>query len=346
MATTLSALETQVRRHLVELPTLADPSAPTVTPQGVTGATAYSYKIVAMHRHGQTAVSSAGSTASGNATLSSSNFNRVTWTAVTGATAYLVYRTVGAATTGLIAVVGAVTQLDDTGLTGDTTTAPTVNTTGGRFWSSEELVSHFNNAIKDLWKAIIDLHQEHFQTIDTTNVSQAADAETLTGVPSDVFRVLLIEPRDTTSGGTFRDILYRPKKYNHADFINARSRETLNPVVGGCVLYDLSQSGAPIAAPTVHVAPKTSTEIMLRFVYIPTVATKVAADNNPIPGESDNALIAWCVAYARAKEREDRMPDANWLAIYANEKKNTLTPLTPRQEQEEEVVDDLFDAYM
>ena len=346
MATTLSALETQARQHLEELPVLVDPSAPTVTPQGVAGATTYSYKIVALHKHGQTAASAAGSTATGNAVLSSSNFNRITWAAVTSATAYRVYRTVGGATTGQIAIVGNVLQLDDTGLTGDATVAPTVNTSGGRFWSSDELVVHFNNAIKDMWKAIIDLHQEHFQTIDVTNVSQAIDAETLTGVPADTFRVLLIEPRDTTTAGTFRDILYRPKKYNHEDFINARSRETVNPVVGGVVYYDLSQGGAPIGAPTVHVAPKMSTTVPLRFVYIPTIATKVAADVNPIPGESDNALVAWCVAYARAKEREDRMPDANWLAIYGNEKKNTLTPLTPRQEQEEEVVDDLFGVWM
>jgi len=346
MATTLSALETQARRHLVELPALADPSAPTVTPQGVTGATTYTYKIVAMHRHGQTAASAAGSTAIGNAVLSSSNFNRITWTAVTGATAYRVYRTVGGATTGQIAIVGEVLQLDDTGLTGDATTAPTVNSSGGRFWSSEELIAHANNGIKDMWKAVVDLHQEHFQTIDETNVSLAAETATLTGVPADCFRVLLIEPRDTTSSGTFRDVLFKPKKYNHPDFINARSRGSINPTIGACFYFDLSQAGAPVAAPTVHVGPKSSAAITLRFVYIPTIATKVASDNNPLPGETDAAIVAWMVAYARAKESESRMPDANWLAIYGNEKKNTLTPLTPRQEQEEEVVDDLFDGWM
>lgn len=346
MATLLSTLETQVRQHLVELSALTDPSAPTVTPQGTTGATSYSYKVVAMHRHGQTAASAAGSTATGNAALSSTDFNRITWTAVTNATAYRVYRTVGGATTGQIAVVGAVTQLDDTGLTADATTAPTTNTAGGQFWSSAELIEHFNNGIKDLWKAQIDLHQDYFQTIDVTNVSQVADAETLTGVPSDVFRVLLIEPRDTTSAGAYRSTLYRPAKYNSDKFINARASEGLSSTGGGIVLFSLSQAGSPIGAPTIHVAPKVDTTIPLRLVYIPTIATKTSSDYNPIPGESDNALVCWCVAYARAKEREDRMPDANWLAMYGNEKKNMLTPLTPRQEQEPEYVEDVFDAFM
>ncbi len=346
MATTLSSLESQVREHLVELSSLSNPSAPTVTPQGTTGATAYSYKVVALHRQGQTAASSAGSTTTGNATLSSSDFNRITWTAVTNATAYRVYRTVGGATTGQIGIVGAVTQFDDTGLTADATTAPTVNTSGGPFWSSSELVTHFNNAIKDLWKAYIDLHQDHVQTVDITNVSQAADAVTLTGVPSDVFRVLLIEPLDRTSSGTARNLIYRPRKYNSDEFANARAAGSLTPTFGGVVYYSVSQAGAPVGAPTIHVAPTLSSAVSLRFVYIPTIATKTASDNNPIPGESDAALVAWTVAYARAKEREDRMPDANWLAIYGNEKKNLLTASTPRQEQEPEYVEDVFDSYL
>ncbi len=350
MATTLSSLETQARRHLRELPALSDPSAPTVTPQGAAGSTTYTYKVVAMHRHGQTAASSAGSTATGNATLSTSNYNSVTWTAVTGATAYRIYRTVASGTspttTGQVAVVGVVTQFDDTGIAGDSSTAPTANTTGGRFWSSEEFIAHLNNAIKDMWKAIIDLHQEHFETVDTTNVSLAADSESLTGVPTDCFRVLRIEPRDVTSAGTTRYVVFKPWDTNSDDAQNARSLGSIDPNVGVQIFYNLSQAGPPVGAPTVYVTPKVSSAINLRFVYIPTIATKVAADNNPIPGETDNALVAWTVAYARAKEREDRMPDPNWLAIYGTEKKNTLTALTPRQEQEPEIVEDYFAPWM
>lgn len=346
MSTTLAAIETKARFFLNELSSMSDPSAPTVTPQGASGATAYSYVVVALNRTGQTAASAAGATAIGNATLDSSNFNRVTWTAVTNATAYRIYRSIGGVTVGQIGIVGAVLQFDDTGLAGDTTIAPTVNTSGGRFWSSAELIGIANDGLVDLWGAIVDLHQEHFQTVDVTNVSIAAESLSLTGVPADCFRVLSIEPRDTTSSGSYRDLLFRPRHDNHDDMVNARSQGSLNPTIGGVVYYTLTQAGAPVAAPTVLCAPKLSTAITLRFVYVPTLAVKTASDSNPIGGGSDNAVIAWIVAYARAKEREDRMPDPNWLAIYATEKRNILTRSTPRQEHEAETVDDLFDAYL
>jgi hypothetical protein len=101
-----------------------------------------------------------------------------------------------------------------------------------------------------------------------------------------------------------------------------------------------------VGAPTVHVGPQLSTALPLRFVYIPTLDTDdlEAGDSNPIPGESDNALWAWTVAYARAKEREDRSPDPNFLAIYATEKQNLLTRSTPRQAQEPEVIDSFFEG--
>lgn len=349
MATTLSSLETQIRRHLVELPALSDPSAPTIAPQGTTGATAYSYKVVALHAHGQTAASSAGSTATGNATLSSTNFNRLTWTAVTGATAYKLFRTAAGGssptTTGLIGIVGDVAQFDDTGLAGDSATAPTANTSGNRFWSSAELIDILNQGIKNLWGALIDLFEDHFQTIDTTNVTLAADATSLAGVPSDVFRVLLIEPADTTSAGSTRHVRFIPRRYNSDDFINARAQDALDPSTAGVIFYEVTQPGPPTAAPTILTAPKLSSAMSLRLAYIPTQAAVAAAGNNPIPGESDMALIAYGVAFARAKEREDRSPDPNWLKTYDTEKQGLLVRLTPRQEQEPEVVEGVFDGY-
>lgn len=346
MATLLSSLETQARRHLKEIATLSDPSAPTVSPQGVTGATAYSYKVVAQHRYGTSAASSAGSTATGNASLSSTNFNRVTWTAVTNASAYLIYRTVGGATTGLIGVVGETLQFDDTGLTGDSSTAPSANTSGGAFWSSTELIDIANKGLKDLWGAIIDLYEEHFLTIDVSNVSQAADGETLTGVPSDVFRVHLIEPRDMTPGATGAQVFYKPKPFRSDDFTNARAMVAQSISAGLYIYYSVSGAGSPIAAPTINVAPKISTALNLRFAYVPTIPAKTASDSNPIPGESDNALICWIVAWALAKGREDKSPDPNWLALYSTEKTNVVVRSAPRQEQEEQVVEDLFGSYM
>lgn len=107
---------------------LTPPVAPTVAPQGTPGVAAYSYAVAAVTGGGKLAAASAnGSTAIGAAALTTTNFNRVTWTAVTGARGYLVYRTAGGLTQGVIARVapGDARQLDDTGLTGDGATAPT-----------------------------------------------------------------------------------------------------------------------------------------------------------------------------------------------------------------------------
>ena len=346
MATLISSLERQARVHLKELSALSTPPTPTVTPQGVAGVTAYSYKVVAGHRQGTTEAGSAGSTATGNATLSSTNFNRVTWTAVTGAEFYLIYRTVGGATTGVVAVVAAsALQFDDTGIVADSTTAPTVSTAGSRFWSSQELVDLFNKGAADLWGAAIDLFQEHFLTIDVTNVSLAANAGSLTGVPADCFRVELIEPRDTSASSTSRMVLFRPADYNSPKFINARAQSAVDPLSGTVIYYAILGAGSPVAAPTIVVAPQVTSAVNLRLVYAPTLSALTAASTNPIPGEADMALIAYVVAFARAKERDDRSPDPNWLTIYGTEKNNLLTRLTPRQVQEETVVDGLFEAW-
>jgi hypothetical protein len=50
------------------------------------------------------------------------------------------------------------------------------------------------------------------------------------------------------------------------------------------------------------------------------------------------------MAWARAKEREDRSPDPEWLASYATEKSNLIVSATPRQEDEAKVVDAIFES--
>jgi parallel beta-helix repeat protein len=114
---------------------LSTPAAPTVTFSGTTGTTAtWSYQVVAVSASGGlTPASATGSiSAADNATLSAGNFNVVTWTPVSGAVSYKIYRTaVGTspATTGLIATTGA-SSLNDTGLAGDSSTASATNTSG------------------------------------------------------------------------------------------------------------------------------------------------------------------------------------------------------------------------
>jgi hypothetical protein len=105
---------------------------PTVTPQGTTGATNYSYKLVAKDSDGQVAAAgTAGATTTGNAVLDGTNFNRVTWVDSAGAASFDVYRTVGGATQGKIGTVAAGVQtFDDTGLVANGATAPVVNVSG------------------------------------------------------------------------------------------------------------------------------------------------------------------------------------------------------------------------
>jgi hypothetical protein len=84
---------------------LSSPSAPTVAAQGTTGSTSWGYKIAACSNSGETMCSSETTISDGNATLSSTNFNRVSWTAVAGAVEYKVYRSTAGgtpSTTGLI----------------------------------------------------------------------------------------------------------------------------------------------------------------------------------------------------------------------------------------------------
>lgn len=346
MATTFGQLILAARRHLNEIYVLVTPGAPLVAPQGVVGVTTYTYKVVARNSTGTSEAGQATSTATGNAALSVSNYNQLTWTAVPYADTYDIYRTVGGATTGKIVSATAATTANDTGLAGDSATAPTINTSGtlNAVWVDAELLEIGIRGVKDMWRAILDLHQGHFSTIDETNVSLAASTSTLTGVPADTFRILLIEPRDTTESGSSRDIVFVPRKYNSPEFIAARTLDNVDPSNGNIIFYDVMNVGTPVATPSVVVAPKLTSAMNLRFVYAPTLtAITATTDNNPIPGESDHGIIAWIVAFAAAKE-SGRVPDANWLAVYATEKQSLLTGLTPRQEQEPKYVEGMFEG--
>ena len=217
--------------------------------------------------------------------------------------------------------------------------------TTASFWSQAELLQHFNDGIQNLWGAVIDLYEEHYLTIDITNVSFAANATTLTGVPSDTYRVHLIEPRDTTTDGTAPHTMFIPKEFNSPDFSNARAMTSQDTGAGLKLYYQVTGEGYPVGTPTVQVAPKISSALNLRFAYIPGIPVKIISDNNPIPGQSDKALHAYCMAFALAKEQEDKMPHQGWLGIYKTEKDALLTRLTPRQTQDVVVVEDLFGGW-
>lgn len=222
--------------------------------------------------------------------------------------------------------------------------------TTARYWSDVELTDILKLGATDLQGAILDLHQDHYFVVQESEGADGVRLEAgfaqLTNVPDDCFRVMLIEPLRTNLdpyGGLA--CAFVPRKYNHPDFISARSwSNDESALTAGVIYYDVTGPGAPVAAPIIRIAPKISTTIKLRLAYYPLLEVN---DINPIPGGSDNALKAWTIAYANAKEGPQgaRIPDAGWLAVYATEKQSVLTRLTPRQEQEADVADGLFDNY-
>ncbi len=215
-------------------------------------------------------------------------------------------------------------------------------TADARFWTDAELKDILIDGAKDLWGSILDVYGDHYLTVDETNVSLAANTNVLSGVPADCFRVQVIEPRDITESGTSRNILFIPRKFKSAEFTDARTRPVQDAGSSGVIYYQLTGQGAPNGAPVILTAPKVSSNLLLRLAYNPTLVFDPTTPVNPVPGESDHALMAWTIAFARAKERDDRLPDPGWLATYATEKTHIITRLTPRQEQEPDVVEDFF----
>lgn len=210
------------------------------------------------------------------------------------------------------------------------------------FWTDAELLDIALNGARDLWKGIIDVYQDHFLTVDATSMSLTANATTASGVPTDLFRVKYIEPREPS---TYINTFFFPKDFGSDEFRRARTL-TAQDATGCLFFYDLIGAGPPVAAPSLYIAPKTGATLNLTVAYIAGVASNLTtASNNPIPGETDNALKAWIIAWARAKDREDRSPDPEWLKVYGDEKLGIITAVTPRQEDEPDVVEGLFDGY-
>jgi hypothetical protein len=119
-------------------PLLNVPAAPVVTNVGTTGATTYTYKIVARDTASvtsatpttgitSTAGSTGTSTTTGNATLTGSNYNHITWTAIPGARSYAVWRTAGPST-GCIAITTGTSADDQANAVGFGAGSPSTST--------------------------------------------------------------------------------------------------------------------------------------------------------------------------------------------------------------------------
>lgn len=215
-----------------------------------------------------------------------------------------------------------------------------------RFWSDAELIAIMRLGALDLWGAILDLHQDHYFKI--AQVWLRANQWELSGIPPDCFRITLLEPFDTSSMATARQILFTPKKYKESDFAVARTQDPVDPgaLPARTIYYQIVGEGSPLGPPTVLTAPQISADVAVRMAYNPNIWPDGATlETNPVPGNSDNALKAWTIAFARAKETDDRQPDQGWLGVYATEQQKLLTRLTPREEQEPDVVEDLFQGF-
>jgi hypothetical protein len=119
---------------------LAAVAAPTITQHGSAGSGHITYLVIAVAADGTTVGSSnTTATTTSNATLSSSNYNIVTFTTVPGASGYNIYRTAASAMTSptnanclgkINATPVSGSPYNDQGGNGDGSTAPSVNTTG------------------------------------------------------------------------------------------------------------------------------------------------------------------------------------------------------------------------
>lgn len=93
---------------------LTTPTGFTVAAQGTTGSTAYSYRVSAFNSIGETLACTSVAISNGNSTLSATNYNKLDWSAVSGATGYNIYgrKATGLTETYMATVYGVVTYND------------------------------------------------------------------------------------------------------------------------------------------------------------------------------------------------------------------------------------------
>ena len=114
-------------------PAIPAPRMPVVAHGGTRGSTTYGYQITATNRNGETTGSAEGTSTYGPDTLSGSNWNIVSWSAVEGCSGYKVYRTTGGPdpTPRLVATLLSTTLVfNDINASSSAATLPVANTTG------------------------------------------------------------------------------------------------------------------------------------------------------------------------------------------------------------------------
>lgn len=85
------AVESVLSGTSCSLESIGTPSGVAVTNIGTAGATTYGYRISAVNASGETLASASTTTTTGNASLTTGNFNRITWNRVMEASSYKIY---------------------------------------------------------------------------------------------------------------------------------------------------------------------------------------------------------------------------------------------------------------
>ncbi|HEY3499448.1 MAG TPA: hypothetical protein VGK73_32385 [Polyangiaceae bacterium] len=213
-----------------------------------------------------------------------------------------------------------------------------------RYWSDAELLRYMNRGIRDAWRQISMVNQNYQFSLNTA-LTMDANADTLTGVPSDLSVVLNLEAADMVANPIH---FFGVSDYANADFQSARRQsqggQAIDTAAPGKVYFCVVGAGAPVAAPTIYVAPRINAQITLALAYRPTIGAELAASGNvPLPGELDQALVHWTTAYALGRQRGEAQPDRTHLDLYQNEMNKLIAAIDPRDESGDETVVAMFE---
>ncbi len=125
--------------QMLALPTptpLTPVQSPSVTPVGASGNTSYGYGVIAVGQNGGWTTCVPTLIGTGNAELTSTNYNTISWNSVSGASSYVVFRTTSGGTDGLGNLLGTGiigmgitgTSFNDTGISSTSANLPSSNT--------------------------------------------------------------------------------------------------------------------------------------------------------------------------------------------------------------------------
>lgn len=218
---------------------LPSPGGVVVTPIGVTGGTTYGYRISAVNYAGETLASSTVTTSTGNAVLSSANFNRIDWVAVDFATSYKIY----GRTSGSELFITTVTDLyfDDFGSITPSGALPATNSTG--YSSSKISIGTMFTSLSDGSISVLPIAVSRPREAGTAGIPLLIGC----AVSYNSFVDLVFGADNATAAATRRIVLYRYLKQtgvlDYMGFVNLNfptgaTAYTIRGLEGSYNIYD------------------------------------------------------------------------------------------------------------